>query len=183
VWGLIRRRVNFDIILPAMAILRGVSAVVLNKKSEVLLIQRHDLRTWVFPGGRINEGENPEEAVKREVEEETGIEIKAKRLAVISLRDHLLWKGINLVFLAERVGGEERGQRGEVVQLCWVKKQELAKFLSKRHYQRFLDVISDRDIKLRVNREFPISLRKIPSFLWRRSLGKWLGKKKDKNES
>lgn len=27
--------------------------MVLNKKGEILLTQRHDLRTWVFPGGMI----------------------------------------------------------------------------------------------------------------------------------
>ncbi len=35
---------------------RGVSVLVLNKKGEVLVTQRQDLHTWVFPGGGSDEG-------------------------------------------------------------------------------------------------------------------------------
>lgn len=62
--------------------------MVLNKKGEVLLTQRHDLRTWVFPGGMIAKNESPEKAAIREVEEETGIRIKIIRLVAVYLNDH-----------------------------------------------------------------------------------------------
>ena len=45
----------------------GVSVLVLNEKREILLTQRHDLRTWVFPGGRVEEGEELETTAQREV--------------------------------------------------------------------------------------------------------------------
>lgn len=57
----------------------GVGAVVLNDKDEILLIKqyRYPIKSlqWNIPGGAIDLGEEPELAVKREVEEETGLEI------------------------------------------------------------------------------------------------------------
>ena len=36
-------------------------------------------KQWMFPGGGINKNERPEEAVKREVMEEVGIEVEGLR--------------------------------------------------------------------------------------------------------
>lgn len=49
-------------------------------KKEVLLVQRNDVPVWVLPGGGIEPGESPEEAVLREVWEETGFQTQVKRL-------------------------------------------------------------------------------------------------------
>ena len=48
-------------------------------KKEVLLVQRRDLPVWVLPGGGLDPGETPEEGVIREVEEETGLQVKIVR--------------------------------------------------------------------------------------------------------
>src|SRR5215208_5343119 len=44
-------------------------------QSEILLIQRRDLPVWVLPGGGIETGEKADEAVLREVLEETGLKV------------------------------------------------------------------------------------------------------------
>lgn len=41
-------------------------------RKKILLIKRRDVPVWVLPGGGIDSGETPEEAVIREMEEETG---------------------------------------------------------------------------------------------------------------
>ncbi len=46
---------------------------------QVLLIKRCDVPVWVFPGGGIEDGETPEEAVVREVKEETGLSVIISR--------------------------------------------------------------------------------------------------------
>lgn len=45
-----------------------------NKK--VLLVKRRDIPIWVLPGGGIKSGETPDQAVIREVFEETGYNVK-----------------------------------------------------------------------------------------------------------
>jgi len=59
----------------------GVAAVILNEKNEVLLQLRgpkakNERGLWKLPGGAIEYGEKAEEALKRELKEELGIEIK-----------------------------------------------------------------------------------------------------------
>lgn len=49
-------------------------------RSSVLLIQRRDVPVWVLPGGGIDGAESPENAVVREILEETGFTVKVDRL-------------------------------------------------------------------------------------------------------
>ncbi len=53
----------------------NVAAAILNQDSKFLLIKRSDTSEehWQFPQGGVDPGETPEEAVLREVREETGI--------------------------------------------------------------------------------------------------------------
>lgn len=60
--------------------------IVTNEFNEVLLIQRDDSRTWANPGGAIEAGELPTEAVSREVAEETGIKVLPVRLVGLYYR-------------------------------------------------------------------------------------------------
>ncbi len=60
-------------------------AVIVNEKGEVLLQRRHDPgheadNKWELPGGGLNYGETPEQAVIREVKEETGYDIEVIKL-------------------------------------------------------------------------------------------------------
>ncbi|WP_228547107.1 NUDIX hydrolase [Candidatus Neptunochlamydia vexilliferae] len=58
----------------------SVNGIVFSKdRKEVLLIKRRDVPVWVLPGGGIDPGESPEEAVVREMEEETGCSAKIIR--------------------------------------------------------------------------------------------------------
>lgn len=59
----------------------GVGGIILNKKKEVLLQlrgkkARNERGLWKLPGGQIEYGEKAEQALKREIKEELGVEIK-----------------------------------------------------------------------------------------------------------
>lgn len=63
----------------------AVKALIVNKNGEILLLQESDTyedgtqysRTrWWLPGGRVNTGESRQDALKREVKEEAGLEVK-----------------------------------------------------------------------------------------------------------
>ncbi len=58
-------------------IMKRVVAAVIEKNGKVLVCQRTRHQTmplkWEFPGGKIEEGEQPRDALRRELEEELGI--------------------------------------------------------------------------------------------------------------
>jgi 8-oxo-dGTP diphosphatase len=55
-------------------------AVIFNEQGDVLLCHRRDMDVWNLPGGGVEYGELPTEAVIREVMEETGLEVSIDRL-------------------------------------------------------------------------------------------------------
>jgi 8-oxo-dGTP diphosphatase len=54
-------------------------ACILFQDSKILLIKRRDIPVWVLPGGGVEPGESPEIAACREMEEETGYQVKIVR--------------------------------------------------------------------------------------------------------
>ena len=54
----------------------GARAIVINKQNEILLVLHSYIPGWHFPGGGVDKGESPREAVIREVREEAGIIVK-----------------------------------------------------------------------------------------------------------
>ncbi len=70
-----------------------VAAVALvNDKGEVLLAQRPENKSmaglWEFPGGKVEEGESPEYALMRELEEELAIETRECCFSPIGFTSH-----------------------------------------------------------------------------------------------
>ena len=93
----------------------GSCAVIFDgARRKVLLTKRTDNGLWCLPGGKMDSGESIEECCTREVLEETGLEVRTKRLVgVYSNRDQLvIYPDGNKVQIAvlsfevEIIGGE-----------------------------------------------------------------------------
>ncbi|HEV3269860.1 MAG TPA: NUDIX hydrolase [Candidatus Rhabdochlamydia sp.] len=59
---------------------QAVSGIIFcSEKKKILLIKRRDIPVWVLPGGGVEAQETPEEAVVREIYEETGLSVQIVR--------------------------------------------------------------------------------------------------------
>jgi 8-oxo-dGTP diphosphatase len=69
-----------------------VAVALVDADNRVLLAQRPEGKAlaglWEFPGGKLEPGERPEEALIRELREELGIEVKAACLAPLTFASH-----------------------------------------------------------------------------------------------
>lgn len=100
---------------------------VLRRGSEVLLTRSRFIdRQFVnFPGGGVDLGEAPVEALRREYREETGLEIKPMRVLYASEGAHLSTQApmqiVSIYWLIESLGGKlkEGGNGDDVLSLFW----------------------------------------------------------------
>lgn len=75
-----------------MPIVLVAAAALVDKDGRVLLAQRPEGKSmaglWEFPGGKIQDGETPEFALMRELEEELGIETRPGCFQPIAFASH-----------------------------------------------------------------------------------------------
>ena len=57
----------------------GVFGIIFDKDRKALLAKRRDYDLWNLPGGGVDTGETPEEALEREILEEIGAKVKSKK--------------------------------------------------------------------------------------------------------
>ena len=108
----------------------GVGVMVL-RDGKVLLGRRHDdpekadselhgEGTWTMPGGKIDFGESPKDAARRELLEETGIRPKSQKLINISSDISGDSHFITIGFLCDDFEGEPRVMEpDEIVEWGW----------------------------------------------------------------
>jgi 8-oxo-dGTP pyrophosphatase MutT (NUDIX family) len=88
-----------------MSFLRlGVNGVVIDDEGRVLLSRRRDLNIWTLPGGRLDLGERLQDAVVREVQEETGILCHIEQ--PVGLYYWQGWERLNVLYAGWPLGGE-----------------------------------------------------------------------------
>ena len=75
---------------------------------------------WIVPGGYINREESPQDALKREYLEETGLDIEAAKLIGIRFNNRDWYA----VFSANVIGGQIKPDSVEIDAVEWVDIQE-----------------------------------------------------------
>jgi 8-oxo-dGTP pyrophosphatase MutT (NUDIX family) len=92
----------------------GVSGVVVNGRGEVLLVKAKEIDNWMPVGGMVEPGEEPADAIAREVMEEAGVEAVPERLVGVFDGPRVTYRNgdqvhyVTLVFRLRHVAGEAR---------------------------------------------------------------------------
>lgn len=129
---------------PALRTRKHVVAGILVRGDEILCCQRTEHQAlplkWEFPGGKIEPGETPQQALRRELQEELGIEAEiGKQLAAV---DHTYVNGNSVQLQFFEVESFQRELQNRIFQdVRWVSRKDLPKL-------DFLD--ADRDIVRRL---------------------------------
>jgi ADP-ribose pyrophosphatase YjhB (NUDIX family) len=129
----------------------GCSAAIFDAQRRILLTRRADNGQWCMPGGAVESGESVAEACKREVFEETGLNVRVRRLVgVYSHPDQLVLYPdghkafiVALHFEAEIVGGE-LGLSNETTDFGYFTLEEIHSMeLLGRHKERIVDTLEN----------------------------------------
>lgn len=100
IWRRMPKRVRrWGVLLTESRFTVTVGAVVVNGSGQILLLQ-HRFRAgsgWGIPGGFIQPGEQPEDAIRRELLEEIGLEVS--ELEVAFVRSLTRYKQVEVIFL------------------------------------------------------------------------------------
>lgn len=132
----IRKKVGHDLLMSP-----GATGIVINDQNEILLQLRKDKEIWGLPGGGMEPGEEPADAVVREVYEETGVIVQPERIiAVLAGEDHLVTYEngdqvavLATVFKCRPIAGEPRVNDHESLDVRYFPLDNLPDNLLARH--------------------------------------------------
>ena len=106
-----------------------VACALVDADKRVLIAQRPEGKAlaglWEFPGGKLNDGERPEEALIRELHEELGITVREACLAPLTCASHA-YEAFHLLmplYICRRWEGTVAAHEGQ--QLAWVRANKL----------------------------------------------------------
>ena len=109
---------------------RSVGAII-RKGNQILMLDRKKFPFgWACPAGHIDEGESPEQAIEREIKEETGLDIKNFRPLI---HEFVEWNECSkgkrghdwYVFEADDFEGELKMNEAEEKNLAWKTTEEI----------------------------------------------------------
>ena len=86
----------------------NVAMIVLNEEKEVLFCKRRSTENWQFPQGGVDENENIESAMYRELNEEVGLEKDNVEIKAVS--QNLIYYDIPKSIRSRVLGGKFKGQ-------------------------------------------------------------------------
>ena len=121
----------------------GVFAAILDEQGRILCVKRnYGPKNWTTPGGRMEPGESPIEAIEREVQEETGYLVRAKRL--IGAQSATYKDDLALVIEAEIIGKEEWQPNQEISEMGFFFRDELPQPMHPKTQERIQDAFDGK---------------------------------------
>lgn len=124
-----------------------VACLLVDADGRVLLTQRPEGKAlaglWEFPGGKVEEGERPEDALVRELEEELGIVTQTPCLAPLTFASHG-YEDFHLLmplYVCRRFSGSPTGREGQKIR--WVRPNALRNFPMPPADEPLIPIIQD----------------------------------------
>ncbi len=114
------------------SVLIVAACALIDRDGRVLLAQRPERARhgglWEFPGGKLEAGETPEEALRRELNEELGLTIDAACLAPFAFASHDTddFHLLMLLYLCRKWNGAAKPLAAQ--SLKWARADELARY-------------------------------------------------------
>ncbi len=116
----IREKIGTDLLW-----LPGVAAVVVDDAGQILLGRRADTGEWASIAGILEPGEQPAEAIVREIREEAGVEAEVLDLLALRTDDPVRYPNgdaaqyLTILFLCRYVSGEAHVADDESLEIAW----------------------------------------------------------------
>ena len=139
----LRRKVGTDLLL-----LPSVGAVIFDDQRRVLLQQASDDGEWYVPGGAIDPGEEPADAIVREMLEETGLRVEPVRVLGVAKSPDITYPNghhvqyVAITFLCRIVGGTLKISDDESLALRFFDTRDLPS-LREEHVARVVQALAD----------------------------------------
>lgn len=121
-----------------------VGALVANSKGEILIVRSSKWgNKYTVPGGHIELGEQAEDAIKREVKEETGLDIHSVKLLLVqqAIYPANYYKHEHFIFmdyLCKSMDSEVKLDGRELQEYVWIKPEEALKLDMEEYTRNFV---------------------------------------------
>lgn len=103
-----------------------VTAAVIQHQGKLLIAQRkadsHLALKWEFPGGKVEEGEHPEDCLKREIKEELAINIEVGDIFMVVSHKYESKHILLLCYLCSYLEGEAAAKDCQDFRWVWPKE-------------------------------------------------------------
>jgi 8-oxo-dGTP pyrophosphatase MutT (NUDIX family) len=120
----------------------SVAGVITDDHGRALLIQRRDNHRWEPPGGVLELAESIHDGLRREVREETGLDVEPITLTGVYKN---LTRGIVALVFRCKVTGGHLTTNDEVTAFRWASQADITGLLAEAYAVRVLDALRADD--------------------------------------
>ena len=118
----------------------SVSGVIFDDHGRVLLIRRRDNQHWEPPGGVLELNETIPDGLRREIREETGLDIEPDALTGVYKN---MPRGIIALVFRCKITGGHLSTNDEVTAFQWADRTDIQRFTSEAYAVRLLDALRE----------------------------------------
>lgn len=130
----------------------SVAGIVVRDDGRILAIQRRDNQHWEPPGGVLELDETFDTGVRREILEETGIEVEVERLTGVYKN---MSRGVVALVFRCRPNGNSCESSEEAQKVAWLTSDEASQCMRPAYAVRVADALFD-EVATRVHDGFAV---------------------------